>query len=53
MTFSMLELSDQGDDREIAGSLVGVEILQLGDFCNKSVFNVVALPPPPHLLDLS
>ena len=49
MIFSVLELSDQGDDGEIAGSLVGVEILQLGDFCNKNG-NIGAPPPPPHLL---
>ena len=57
-------LSDPGDDGEILrevrgedpGDPVGVEILQLGDFCNRSVFNVGALPPlppPPHLLDQS
>ena len=41
----MLELSDQGDDREIAGSLVGVDILPQDDFCNRSVLNVGAPPP--------
>ena len=30
---------------KLRGSLVGVEILQLGDFCNRSVLNVGAPPP--------
>ena len=60
----MLELSDQGDDggtlqevrSEDPGDLVGVEILQLGYFCNRSVLNIgppPPPPPPPHHLDLS